>query len=421
MKSLFIVFTVLCFSYSVSNSQWIEQNSGVATDLTSVSAVDANTAWISGYSGVVLRTTNSGLNWTNVTGTPIPAALNLHNIFGIDDNNALVCGSDAGGTYVFKTVNAGTTWMPVFTQADGFMNTILMGNPMIGFMYGDPVGGRWSLWGTINGGMTWDSTDFYIPQTGNEAGWNNAMFFDRYGGTVWFGTSNTRIYRTFNLLYWTAQPTTGQTSSYAIWFNNSNTGMTGGTGILMTTNGGIDWVAPGMPMPGTANVSGITGVSDNWWVTRQSTVIYYSPDNGTSWSTDYTAPNGAYRHITKSRSGSNITLWAVRTLGGISRNEIPVGIAPVSNQIPSSFKLMQNYPNPFNPTTNIRFDLPKSGFVKLVVYDEMGKVVSVLINGEMKAGSYSIGFDGSNLSSGVYFYKFYSGSFSETKKMILSK
>jgi photosystem II stability/assembly factor-like uncharacterized protein len=363
MKFIIFSIIVLIFSCSVLNSQWVEQTSGVTTQLTSVSGADGNNAWACGYSGVVLRTTNGGLNWVNASAAPIPATLNMYCIFGIDENTALVTGSGTA-SFVYKTTNGGANWIQVFTETGGFVNTILMGNPMLGFMSGDPVNGRWSLWGTYNGGLTWDSSSFYIPQDSTEAGWNNSMFFDPFGGTVWFGTNNSRIYKTHNLLNWVVQPTTGQANSYAVWFNNSTTGMTGGTGVLITTNGGLNWDAPPAALPGTANVSGITGVSNSWWVIRQGTVIYYSPNNGDSWVTDYTAPAGNFRHIAKSRTGTNVILWAVRSNGGISRNEIPVGISPVSNEIPSSFSLMQNYPNPFNPSTNIRFSIPKSSDVK---------------------------------------------------------
>ncbi len=420
MKLFCFTFLVLIISVCQINSQWVEQTSGVTTSLTSVSAVDGNTAWICGYSGVVLKTTNGGLDWINVSGSPIPSTLNLYCIYGIDENNALVAGSNTA-SYVFKTSDGGASWLQVFTEPGGFINTILMGNPMLGFMSGDPVGGRWSLWGTLDGGLTWDSTSFYIPQAGNESGWNNSMFYDPVGAAVWFGTSNSRVYKTHNLQNWVAQPTSGQTNSFAVWFNNANMGMTGGTGMLKTSNGGNNWVTTGSPLPGSSDVSSIAGVSNSWWVTRHGAEVYYSPNNGNSWAAIYTAPSGIFRHITKARTGINIVLWAVRSNGGISRNEIPVGIAPVSNEIPAKFSLMQNYPNPFNPSTNIRFSIPQSCSVKLAVYDGIGREVAVLINSNYEPGDYELDFDGSRLSSGVYFYKLQAGDFTEAKKMILSK
>jgi len=99
-----------------------------------------------------------------------------------------------------------------------------------------------------------------------------------------------------------------------------------------------------------------------------------------------------------------------------------VGIEPNGNAIPTDYSLSQNYPNPFNPTTIINFGLPKAGFVKLVVYDILGRTVATLINNESKeAGNYKADFDGTNLASGVYFYRIESSEFSSVKKMLLIK
>jgi hypothetical protein len=83
--------------------------------------------------------------------------------------------------------------------------------------------------------------------------------------------------------------------------------------------------------------------------------------------------------------------------------------------------LSQNYPNPFNPSTNFTFSVPKSGEVSLKFYDMLGNEVATYVDGYLNAGSYSVEFDGSSLSSGVYFYKLQAGDFSATKKMVLSK
>jgi hypothetical protein len=87
----------------------------------------------------------------------------------------------------------------------------------------------------------------------------------------------------------------------------------------------------------------------------------------------------------------------------------------------NSFKLDQNYPNPFNPSTSIQFQIPKSSFVNLKVYDILGNEVAILVNEEKPAGNYEVSFIASQLSSGIYLYKIQAGSFVETKKMILMK
>ena len=97
--------------------------------------------------------------------------------------------------------------------------------------------------------------------------------------------------------------------------------------------------------------------------------------------------------------------------------------------VPSAFKLEQNFPNPFNPTTTMRFGIPEKGNVKLSVLNILGEEIRVLLNGEKDAGYHSIDFNGSDLTSGVYFYRIQvvdpsssSGQvFIDTKKMLLLK
>jgi len=87
--------------------------------------------------------------------------------------------------------------------------------------------------------------------------------------------------------------------------------------------------------------------------------------------------------------------------------------------MPARFTLEQNYPNPFNPTTTIRYALPQRASVSLIVYNTLGQQVAVLQNGEQEAGSHEVHFDGSNLSSGVYFYLLHAGGFIQAKKFVL--
>jgi hypothetical protein len=97
------------------------------------------------------------------------------------------------------------------------------------------------------------------------------------------------------------------------------------------------------------------------------------------------------------------------------------GIEKNNSKIPVKYNLYQNYPNPFNPTTNIQIEIPKAGQTNIVVYNILGQKVTGLLNKELNAGSYTISFDASKLSSGVYFYTLRSGNFVTTKKMMLLK
>lgn len=100
-----------------------------------------------------------------------------------------------------------------------------------------------------------------------------------------------------------------------------------------------------------------------------------------------------------------------------------VGTTGIQNtsSLANDYSLSQNFPNPFNPSTNFTFSLPKDGNASLKIYDVLGNEVGKYIDGFMKAGIYSVEFDGSDLSSGIYFYNLTTTDFSQTKKMILSK
>ena len=92
-----------------------------------------------------------------------------------------------------------------------------------------------------------------------------------------------------------------------------------------------------------------------------------------------------------------------------------------SNTIPEEFFVFQNYPNPFNPVTLIGFQLPKDFNVKIKVYDISGREIKILINEFKVAGRYNVSFDGTNFSSGAYFYRIEAGNFVQTKRMVLIK
>jgi hypothetical protein len=89
--------------------------------------------------------------------------------------------------------------------------------------------------------------------------------------------------------------------------------------------------------------------------------------------------------------------------------------------LPKQYELSQNYPNPFNPTTTIKFALPNSGNVSLIVYDILGRNVATLVNSDLKAGYHTVSFNASNLSTGVYFYRIEAGNFVSVKKLMLLK
>jgi hypothetical protein len=343
----------------------------------------------------------------------------------------LTAGYEGTNTYVYRTSNAGANWTQVFFQANGFINAVSMVNISNGFIQGDPVGGRWSLWKTTNGGASWDSTGLYLPQAGSEAGWNNSQYLTGISPgpvRIWFGTNNSRLYYSSNYgTSWNIQSTAPEVNSYAFTFDNFSSAFTGGASLLKSTNTGSNWSV--ISSLGTGNFGGITWnsfISDNniflrTWYVRSDNRIYYSSNEGSSWVIEYTAPAGTYRYI--SNYASSIYIFAVRNNGGITRGTVNIGggITPVTNEIPNGFSLSQNYPNPFNPATTFKFSVPVKSQVSLKIYNSLGTEIETLVNHELSPAVYEASWNASKYSSGVYFCRLTAGEFTETKKMVLIK
>ena len=136
--------------------------------------------------------------------------------------------------------------------------------------------------------------------------------------------------------------------------------------------------------------------------------------------------------VTMGLTGDSVTcIWRVSAANGadtlttapavVKIRRMTIGINQLSSSVPEKFNLYNNYPNPFNPKTIIKFDIAKTQFVKLVVFNLLGEQVSTLVNQNLTPGSYSIDFDGSSLSSGMYLYRIESQGFVQTKRMVLVK
>ncbi|MEO8447579.1 MAG: T9SS type A sorting domain-containing protein, partial [bacterium] len=126
-------------------------------------------------------------------------------------------------------------------------------------------------------------------------------------------------------------------------------------------------------------------------------------------------------------TGTNAPVVRVDGIRAASNwSDISTGIQQNTNSVSNNFSLSQNYPNPFNPSTTINFSIPERGFVNLAVYNSLGQIVESLVTSNLNSGSFNYTFNGSNLNSGVYFYKLtYAGQtgngFTDTKKFILLK
>lgn len=423
-----LLFIIL--STTAIQSQWVELNTGINSTIFSISAVNNDVVWGGSFGPNIVRTVNGGSTWINV-GVTVPPPYGAETcIFALDSNTALFAtySGNPTSTRVYKTANAGQNWQLVFTQSPGNISAIWMKTALQGFMVGWPEGGRWSLWRTSNGGINWDSTGMYIPETNPSVlSFDNSLYYT--SPYIWFGARGKGVYYSTNDgSSWALQNLTSGGSPYpsAIWFENQTTGYSSAQlNVIKTTHSGNNW----SPVPGSTGTSVIKGIvglyNEIWYVRDLDSNIYYSSDNGTNWTVQHSSPSGTgYKHITKSRYGNS--LWACTINGEIEKNILPAGIISTNNGIPTTFKLYQNYPNPFNPSTKIKFDIPsnvkrETSNVNLTIYDILGKNVETLINQNLRPGIYEVSWDAAGNPSGVYFYKLSTGNYSETKKLILLK
>ncbi|HJY63062.1 MAG TPA: SBBP repeat-containing protein [Ignavibacteria bacterium] len=167
----------------------------------------------------------------------------------------------------------------------------------------------------------------------------------------------------------------------------------------------------------------VTGTSNNDYAT-----IKYNSSGVQQWIQTYNAANGGDVSVSIAVNDSGnvyVTGFSSGSSTGMDYATIKysqsVGINPISSEMPSDFNLLQNYPNPFNPKTVISYQLKVNSYVNLKVIDITGREVAQLTNEFKQAGYYTIEFDGSNLASGVYFYKIRAGDFTDVKKMVLVK
>jgi hypothetical protein len=196
--------------------------------------------------------------------------------------------------------------------------------------------------------------------------------------------------------------------------------------------------APKYKTPHNADTAYISYISGGATVYNESRVIAH--DRATGIGPSYLVRAGGTAHYGNFRFGDysgacidplqNGNVWVVSMrnnnsnwgtgIGYVSTTSIS-GISQENELVPNNYTLNQNYPNPFNPNTIISFGLPKAEQISLKVYNSLGKEVATLINTNMQAGNYKADFDGSDLSSGIYFYKLTAGSIVLTKKMLMVK
>jgi len=438
---LFIKILLFTFSSGIAFSQagWVPQNSGITTTLNSVKFANSNTGWCVGNAGIILKTTDGGANWLQQSSG---FNINLSSEYFLNENTGFAVGDSA---LILKTTNGGNIWFKINTTTTDFFKSVFFVNENVGYTGGhrdDPENSfkTVNLYKTVNGGLQWDSIQIFgsdhinsIYFLSSELGW--ATF--GYSGTL----SGEKVGKTTNSgIDWDYQYSSSIfPKAKDVFFIDSLNGwlsykssVTYPT-ILRTTNSGANWITE---FPGTGySANSLYFINTKkGWAAAENRVIQATTNGGINWinQTNF-QPGINYNSVyfTDSLNG-----WTVGDSGTILKTTTGGVLTSFTNQsteIPDKYFLSQNYPNPFNLGTIISYSIPVNvkserstsqggSKVKLIVYSSLGNEVATLVNERKNAGSYEVEFNGSNFSSGIYFYSLtVDGNLIDTKKMILLK
>ncbi len=412
------ILVFLFFSSFAFSQNWVEQISNTTNKLRHVQFIDANNGWVVGEAGTILKTTDGGTNWIKIT---VPSANNelLIGCYFVSSQVGWI-GGDFG---IAKTVDGGLTWAK---QGDAFNITKLFFiNSEIGYAVGGIDGttpNTGFIYKTTDGGNNWSLTSnnttwsrFYGIQFVDE---NNGWAFSEKKGVIVRTTNAGNSWETVyanNLNYFGG-----------LYFINKNigwcTGRTETAGVVLkTTDGGLNWVNIAGSLPYAISNIQFFDEQNSWATSATQTEIFTrkTTNSGLSWDISLTTTSDVF-------SGSlnfvNQNLgYVVGGNGKIYKYTDNSTSVDVVNLTAANFELQQNYPNPFNPSTKIQFSIPKESNINLSVYNMLGQLVTTIYNGKLDAGTHYTLFDGSQLTSGIYFYKLETDNFVSIKKMTLIK
>lgn len=408
MKTLITI--LLCFVSVNAYSQWINQSVSQGFPIFGCSFPSANTGYICGYGELLLKTTNGGQNWTDLslgfTGD------NLNSIYFLNDNTGFMVSTNDSLLY---STNGGLNWT-------NYMYLGSEGQEL--FFLNNQTGWASSynrLYKTNNAGVNWTLvTNTNVPD----------MFFinENTGWKTYYLGGSTQLMKTTNgCQSWeTKLTTTNFRIIYSIDFINENTGWVCGYRgyIAKTTDGGENWTVQRDLENGQALYTIEFLNPSIGFAAGDAGSVVSTTNAGETW-TETILPSSRYAKIEFINQNTG---WMVGSHGVIRKTTNAAGLTFVNqtSEVASNFELKQNYPNPFNPNTKIVFNVPlnvngQMSNVKLDVYDASGKFVINLVNQNLSVGTYEIEWNGLNNPSGVYFYKLVSENFSAVKKMILVK
>jgi Secretion system C-terminal sorting domain len=408
MKTILLTIILCILHVQVSNAQWVQVLNGIGS--VNSLAVNVNTifAGTSTNSGGVHKSTNYGLTWTQTS-------LNSQDFRSLAVNGNNIYAGSYSGNGVYKSTDNGTSWTQTSLNNQIIRTLAVSGNNV----YAGSFNGN-GLYKSTDNGTSWTQTSF-----NNQ----NVRSMAVNGNNIYVGSGNTPgtgVYlSTDNGTSWIQTPLNNlPVLSLAVNGSNVFAGPFGisPSGIYKSTNNGTSWSQTSL---NNVDVYSLAVNGNNVFAGTIDYGVYVSTDNGTSWTQRIEGLSTSNTIVFDLCLLSNYIFAGIGYGGnmGVYRRSLGevTSIQTVSNELPNKFSLLQNYPNPFNPNTQIRFIIPNPSFVKLVVYDIMGREVTSLVNEQLNTGVYEIDWNASNYPSGVYYYKLIAGDYTETKKMVLVK
>lgn len=414
-----------------------------------VSFENSSTGWAMSSTGNVIKTTNAGAQWGNIS-QDISSELRTVKFF--DANTGYITG--AGGTFA-KSTNGGVTWLRKNAGTTRDLDRFYFLNNLTGWVLARSSNSLTMAMKTTDGGETWLSSTinttrglanihFADQNTGWVTGDSGTVFRSTNGGTSWsnqsistplflFGINSFSINKAFisapaGGFYSTSNggtnwvPVSGLANtrlSFSDVVNSSLAYVAGYDTLVRTTDAGATWsVIETKDMPSLSKV--IDFVNPTTGYALLGSFAYRTTDAGQNWTGGII--EGAVDLYAVSFIDQN-TGWSAGAWGQLYKTTqgMTISVQPISTSIPKDFSLGQNYPNPFNPNTTINFDIPKNSFVEIKVFDVLGREVASLVNEQLAAGKYKTDWSAISQPSGIYFYRLKAGSYSETRKMILIK
>jgi photosystem II stability/assembly factor-like uncharacterized protein len=406
-------------------NNWVDLNHDISTlqyqsadyDITNILLLQGGT-----QDNNKMTSTNGGVDWNQRTtgdgGYTIVDPVNTNFVYGQYVNGSIQRSANSGVSFTNITPSGSTggLFYNPYEMAPGDHNTIVFG--------------RADIWKTTNAqtastGSGWTQIATTAVVGGNVSAigisWTNT-------GKIYIGTSNGRILVTTNNgSSWATLTGFPYVSDFVVDNANDNIcyatlGGTSGQHVLKTTDGGATWNNITGNLPNiAANSIVLRTASPRMIIAGTDIGAFQSNDEGVSWTAFNTGLPAVEIYDMKYKQAAGIILAATHGRGCWTFDLGAVlGVDPYS-VIPKEYRLNQNYPNPFNPETKIKFGLPKSGAVRLNIYDITGKTIETLVNQNFNPGTYEVTWNASGYSSGVYFYKIETEGFSETKKLILTK